>query len=98
MNPILAAIFVYSFLTAFWAYVYYISPNKSRILGFSNFLIFAWTAFMLFYYVIEYKKILEEPLNVSISYFESITNVFPPIYIYLVYLNFKDKWKSQIKP
>jgi hypothetical protein len=95
MNSILFAIFVYAFLSVFWAYVFNMSPGKTKFLAFSNFLIFSWSVFMLFYYVVGYKKIMSSPLNVSISFFESVTNIFPVIYIIALYLNFKEKRKTE---
>jgi len=58
---------------AYYAFAFS-TKNGSKVTQVINYLILMWNVFMVLYLAIDYEKILTQPLNIRLNFFETITN------------------------
>lgn len=87
MNTVLFNISAYAFMTVVMALIFKLSTKHGGILVFLNFMLFAWSAFMAGYLMVDYHNIISSPLNERLNFYETITNFLLPGYMFVFYLN-----------
>lgn len=88
MNSVLLNISAYAFMTVVMALIFKLSTKHGGgILVFFNFMLFAWSAFMAGYLIVDYQNIMSSPLNERLNFYETITNILLPGYMLILYLN-----------
>jgi vacuolar-type H+-ATPase subunit I/STV1 len=55
--------------------------NGNKVTQIVNYLILMWNVFMVMYLIIDYKNILQQPLNERLNFFETITNFLLAIWL-----------------
>jgi hypothetical protein len=75
MNGIILNIIAYGLMAigAYFAFDFS-TKNGSKLTQIINYLILMWNVFMVLYLSIDYDKILSQPLNIRLNFFETITN------------------------
>jgi ABC-type branched-subunit amino acid transport system permease subunit len=87
MNTVLLNISAYAFMTVVMALIFKLSTKHGGILVFLNFMLFAWSAFMAGYLMVDYHNIISSPLNERLNFYETITNILWPLNVFIFYLN-----------
>ena len=71
MNSVLLNISVCAFMTAVMAFIFNKSTKNGGYLVFLNFILFAGSAFMTGYLIVDYENIISSPLNERLNLYET---------------------------